>query len=131
MKSASDRNARLSQARHHQWKRIFTETSGERDSSSAASSCTTAATGGRIADRSRSPNNDIHSSSYSTVITIHDTLAHTYYYYSLQHTPMKVQWSKGEKERKIKEKHKNYSTIMAMIITEQTSDQLDSVPSPT
>ena len=44
---------------------------------------------------------------------------------------MKVQWSKGEKERKIKEKHRNYNTIMTMINTEQASDQLDSVPSPT
>ena len=30
MESVSDRNARLSQARRHQWKRVSTETSGER-----------------------------------------------------------------------------------------------------
>ena len=31
MESASDRNARLSQARRHQWKRVSTEISGERE----------------------------------------------------------------------------------------------------
>ena len=38
MESASDRNARLPQVRRHQWKRVSTETSWERETSAASSS---------------------------------------------------------------------------------------------